>query len=674
MADFAGRSNIRFYYYNSFLFYFICIFINGGGGKSGRVLVTLVFVIYTSNAYSSDFSVKFNDADIKEFINTVSKSLNKTIIIDPKVQGLISVRSYERLDKEKYYQLFLNVLDVHGFTVLEMPNNILKVIPSKRAKSSAPPILMKDDIFNGDELINRIIPLKYISAKNVTPLLRQLNDNTDSGSVAHYEPTNSLLITGRAGTVKRLVEIISEFDREGESSVDMYKLAYASATEVTKLVTELLRPNVAGKQDTAQMVKVVADERTNSILISGDPASRKSAESMIKKLDKEQISHGNTKVIYLKYAKAEKLLDVLNGVSVSIKDEKKKVSHISNTIKKSMIKADDQTNSLIITASPNVMYDLEKVIEKLDIRRAQVLVEAIIVEAQDGEGINLGIQWDTKQKKVGGFISYNKSNLGNIQNGVTSIANGISGLTTGFYRGNWSGLFTALATNSSNEILATPSIVTLDNMDAEFSVGQEVPVLSSQQTTSTDKVYNTISRQSVGIMLKVKPQINKGDSVLLEIRQEVSSVAENSNVDKDNIGSTFNKRVVNNAVLVKSGETVVVGGLLDKKVSNVINKIPLLGDIPIIGNLFRQKKEKIEKRNLILFIKPTIIRESDDYLSTTSEKSKTFNEKNNDWNLCISENDMSSRCNGNNILFNLDKKTSKELISIINDMRDFYKK
>lgn len=164
-------------------------------------------------------------------------------------------------------------------------------------------------------------------------------------------------------------------------------------------------------------------------------------------------------------------------------------------------------------------------------------------------------------------------------------------------------------------------------MDAEFSVGQEVPVLSSQQTTSTDKVYNTISRQSVGIMLKVKPQINKGDSVLLEIRQEVSSVAENSNVDKDNIGSTFNKRVVNNAVLVKSGETVVVGGLLDKKVSNVINKIPLLGDIPIIGNLFRQKKEKIEKRNLILFIKPTIIRESDDYLSTTSEKSKTFNEK-----------------------------------------------
>ncbi|MCK8539337.1 type II secretion system secretin GspD [Yersinia ruckeri] len=650
------------------------MFINGGGGKSGRVLVTLVFVIYTSNAYSSDFSVKFNDADIKEFINTVSKSLNKTIIIDPKVQGLISVRSYERLDKEKYYQFFLNVLDVHGFTVLEMPNNILKVIPSKRAKSSAPPILMKDDIFNGDELINRIIPLKYISAKNVTPLLRQLNDNTDSGSVAHYEPTNSLLITGRAGTVKRLVEIISEFDREGESSVDMYKLAYASATEVTKLVTELLRPNVAGKQDTAQMVKVVADERTNSILISGDPASRKSAESMIKKLDKEQISHGNTKVIYLKYAKAGKLLDVLNGVSVSIKDEKKKVSHISNTIKKSMIKADDQTNSLIITASPNVMYDLEKVIEKLDIRRAQVLVEAIIVEAQDGEGINLGIQWDTKQKKVGGFISYNKSNLGNIQNGVTSIANGISGLTTGFYRGNWSGLFTALATNSSNEILATPSIVTLDNMDAEFSVGQEVPVLSSQQTTSTDKVYNTISRQSVGIMLKVKPQINKGDSVLLEIRQEVSSVAENSNVDKDNIGSTFNKRVVNNAVLVKSGETVVVGGLLDKKVSNVINKIPLLGDIPIIGNLFRQKKEKIEKRNLILFIKPTIIRESDDYLSTTSEKSKTFNEKNNDWNLCISENDMSSRCNGNNILFNLDKKTSKELISIINDMRDFYKK
>lgn len=204
----------------------------------------------------------------------------------------------------------------------------------------------------------------------------------------------------------------------------------------------------------------------------------------------------------------------------------------------------------------------------------------------------------------------------------------IAGLTAGFYKGNWSGLFTALATNSNNNILATPSIVTLDNMEAEFNVGQEVPVLTSTQTTSTDRVYNSISRKNVGVMLKVKPQINKGDSVLLEIRQEVSSIADSSDANANNLGSIFNKRVVNNAVLVKSGETVVVGGLLDKKIYKIVNKIPILGDIPFIGGLFRQKKEKVEKSNLILFIKPTILRETSDYNLVTAEKYTEYNNGN----------------------------------------------
>lgn len=577
--------------------------------------------------YANDYSVRLEDADIREFVNSASRILNKTIIMDPKVKGTISIRSYEKMDEDKYQQFFLNVLDVYGFTVIEMPNNILKVVPAKRAKGSASLIITQDDILNGDELINKIVPLKYVSAKNIAPLLRQLNDNTDSGSIVHYEPNNSLLITGRAAVVNRLISIIDKFDRESDSIAEVLKLKYASAMDIARTVNELLRASTSSKKEMPQVVKLVADERTNSILINGDAGARKNTVSIIRKLDQEQTADGNTKVIYLKYAKAENLLDVLNGVSTSLKDDKKKSSPAFSPNRKIMIKADNQTNALIISAAPTVMYDLEQVISKLDIRRAQVLVEAIIVEAQDGEGMNLGIQW---ANSYGGGVSLLDSGrtASGAQDNMSAVVNGMSGLATGFYRGNWSGLFTALATNSSNDILATPSIVTLDNMDAEFSVGQEVPVLSSQQTTPTDKVYNTISRQSVGIILKVKPQINKGDTVLLEIRQEVSSVAENSSADKDNIGSTFNKRIVNNAVLVKSGDTVVVGGLLDKKITNVINKVPILGDIPIIGALFRQNKDRVEKRNLILFIKPTIIREADDYLYETSDKFRAFNEKN----------------------------------------------
>lgn len=605
----------------------------------------------------TDFSVSFRDVDIKEFINTVSKNINKTIIIDPKVQGAISVRSYESLDKDKYYQLFLNVLDVYGYAVVEMPHNVLKVIPSKRAKGSVAPVLKDIETANGDEMINRVIPLRHISAKKIAPLLRQLNDNAESGSIIHYDPSNIILITGRAAVVNRLHSIINNFDQAGDNDVEFYKLNYAIATDIIKLVNEVINPKNKPKQDSSNTGKAIADERTNSILISGDSHVRKKAILMIKKLDQRQDSGGNTKVIYMKYAQASKLLDVLNGISVGLQEDQKTKSSNKWNNRPVAIKAYDQTNALVITADPGMMQALGQVIEKLDIRRAQVLVEAIIVETQNGEGLNLGIKWANKNSGGVNFIQ-NADDQGNSRE--NGIATTITGLTAGFYKGNWSGLFSALATNSNNNILATPSIVTLDNMEAEFNVGQEVPVLTSTQTTATDKVYNSISRQSIGVMLKVKPQINKGDSVLLEIRQEVSSIASGSSINTNNLGSVFNKRVVNNAVLVKSGETVVVGGLLDKKSSTIINKVPILGDIPLIGGFFRQNKEKIEKSNLILFIKPTILRETDDYsLVTSTEYDKYKN------------NNVDEYVLSDNIMF-LDKNPSGVINGIIKDIKYFY--
>lgn len=608
--------------------------------------------------YGSHFSASFRDADIKEFINTVSKNINKTIIIDPKVQGVVSVRSFEQLDKDKYYQFFLNVLDVYGYTVVEMPNDILKVIPAKRAKNSVVPLQKNAEETQGDELINRVFKLKYILAKNLAPLLRQLNDNTESGSIIHYDPSNVILITGRAAVVNRLYSIIGTLDQPGDAEIELYQLNHALAADIIKLVNQVINPVSTTKKDLFNTGKVIADERTNSVLISGDSHTIKRAIKMIKRLDQQQDNDGTTKVVYMKYAQASKLLDVLNGVSNGVQsDNTKKLVGKSNAGNVS-IRAYDQTNALVITAHSKIMKELDQVIEKLDVRRAQVLVEAIIVETQNGEGLNLGIQWANKFHGGVNFLQ-NPDRIRANNNSENPIPTVISGLTAGFYKGNWDGLFTALATNSNNNILATPSIVTLDNMEAEFNVGQEVPVLTSTQTTATDKVYNSISRQSVGVMLKVKPQINKGDSVLLEIRQEVSSVADSSGTNANNLGSVFNKRVVNNAVLVKSGETVVVGGLLDKKLSKVINKVPFLGDIPLIGRLFQQRKENIEKSNLILFIRPTILRETNDYSKVTADK---YAEHNNLYSIDIKE----------PIEILSDKINNDEFNSLKNDIVKFY--
>jgi general secretion pathway protein D len=334
-------------------------------------------------------------------------------------------------------------------------------------------------------------------------------------------------------------------------------------------------------------------------------------------------------------------VEVLTGVSNSIQTEQQNAKPaVAVALRKDVtIKAHEQTNALILTGAPDVIRDLEKVIAQLDIRRAQVLVEAIIAEVQDADGLNLGIQWANKNAGVtqftntglpittaiAGINQYNKD--GTINNNLASTLSSFNGIAAGFYQGNWGMLLTALASSSKNDILATPSIVTLDNMEANFNVGQEVPVLSGSRTTSGDNIFNTVERKTVGIKLKVKPQINEGDSVLLEIEQEVSSVADEASSSSANLGATFNTRTVSNAVLVGSGETVVVGGLLDKTVRDSTSKVPFLGDIPLLGYLFRSNSQQVSKRNLMLFIRPSIIRDRDDYRQASSAKYQAFSQE-----------------------------------------------
>lgn len=571
---------------------------------------------------AEEFSANFKGTDIHEFISTASKALGKTIIIDDGVKGKVTVRSYEPLDAGQYYQFFLNVLDVYGYAVISMPNNVLKVIPAKDGKRAALSSLKTPA--EGDELIMRIVPLNNIAAKEVAPLMRQFNDSIGIGNVVFLESGNALLITGRADVVNSLVELAHEMDRTDQASVASVALQHASAADVVSIVTTLFRDESRTKKGVQPGMKVVADERTNTVLIAGEPTIQARVKSIIRQLDQEKASQGNTKVIRLKYAKAQSLLEVLSGVSANLQDDKKSAGANVSVMKNMVIKADELTNALIINATPDVMSNLEKVIEQLDIRRAQVLVEAVIVEMQNADGLNLGIQWANRYGGGTQFGNAQAQIAPGFKGGMEEVFKNANGLVTGFYSGNWAGLLTAISNQSQNNILATPSIMTLDNEDAEFSVGQDVPILTGSQTTNSDNVFNTVSRKTVGIKLKVKPQINKGQSVLLQIEQEVSSVAENSSVDKDNLGATFNIRTVNNTVLVESGETVVVGGLLDKSQSDSKSAVPFLERIPLLGALFRSTSHKESKRNLILFIRPTVIRSTEEYAQESLRKVARF--------------------------------------------------
>lgn len=627
--------------------------------KRSLIISCLLTQLNVQPVLAAEYSASFKGTDIQEFINTVGKNLNKTIIVDPSVRGTINVRSYDLLNEEQYYQFFLSVLDVYGFAVVPMPNGILKVVKAQTAKTSAIPVT--DDVRpgSGDEMVTRVVPVRNVSVRELAPLLRQLNDNAGGGNVVHYEPSNVLLITGRAAVVNRLVEIVRRVDKVGDENVDVIKLKYASAGEMVRLITALTK-NDKNALTNVLSPKVVADERTNAVVISGENQGRQRIVTMIRQLDREQQTQGNTRVFYLKYANAKNLVDVLGGTSKTIQSEKNTSSGAmtGNTAdsaassgsssgssgyngKDLSIVADEQTNALVITAQPDVMQELERIIAKLDIRRAQVLVEAIIVEIQDGDTLNFGVQWANTN---GGGTQFTATGLptttvanaanewnndGELSSTSTSALSSFNGLAAGFYEGNWAGLVTALSSNTKSNILATPSIVTLDNKEAAFNVGQEVPVVTGSQSSTAGSVYSTVERKTVGTKLKVTPQINEGDSVLLEVEQEVSSVASSSSTDSSSssnssLGSTFNTRTVKNSVLVKSGETVVLGGLLSNNTSESVYKVPLLGDIPILGYLFRYNGTSTTKQNLMVFIHPTILRDPVTYTGVSSSKYNLF--------------------------------------------------
>ncbi|KFB00077.1 type II secretion system secretin GspD [Vibrio sp. ER1A] len=590
---------------------------------------------------ANEFSASFKGTDLHEFINIVGRNLDKTIIVDPSVRGKVDVRSYDVLNEEQYYSFFLNVLEVYGFAVVEMDNGILKVIKAKDAKTSAIPVVGDSDNITGDSVVTRVVAVKNVSVRELSPLLRQLNDNAGAGNVVHYDPANIILITGRAAVVNRLADIIRRVDQAGDKEVEVVELKNASAAEMVRIVDALNKTTDAKNTPALLQPKLVADERTNSILISGDPKVRERLRRLINQLDVEMATKGNNRVQYLKYAKAEELVDVLKGVSDNLQKEKQSGSTSGSGANRSevMISAHPDTNALVITAPPDIMKALLEIIKQLDIRRAQVLIEALIVELADVDGANLGVQWGNAS--AGSVVQFSNTgaSIGNVMVGMeeakdktttetryradgtpynvetkttgdytklASALSGVQGAAVGIALGDWTALITAVSSTSNSNILSSPSITVMDNGEASFIVGEEVPVLTGSTAGSNNSnPFQTVDRKEVGIKLKVVPQINEGNSVQLNIEQEVSNVlGANGAVDV-----RFAKRQLNTSVMIQDGQMLVLGGLIDERAAESESKVPFLGDIPYLGRLFTSTSTTVEKKNLMVFIKPTIIRD-----------------------------------------------------------------
>nr|WP_232279390.1 type II secretion system secretin GspD [Psychromonas ingrahamii] len=588
------------------------------------LLVLLICAINAGRVSATEYSASFKNADINEFINIVGKNLNKTIILDPSVRGSINVRSYDLLNERQYYQFFLNVLEVYGFATVEMENGIVKVVKAKDAKTAAIPVVDDGTTYIGDQMVTRVVPVTNVSVRELAPLLRQLNDNAGGGNVVHYDPSNVLMITGRAAVVNRLVEIVNRVDKAGDQEVDIIKLKYASALEMVKIVDAIQGSSSGAKNISSSVLqpKLVADERTNSVIISGEPKSRSRIVKLIKSLDAELLNEGNTQVFYLKYASAQEVVDVLKGVSKSIDSPQGNAAGQSGSAQGGLsIEAHEGTNAIVVSAQPALMSSLTSIIRQLDIRRAQVLVEAIIVEVSEGDGINLNVQWGT----TNGGTQFQDSAVttGNIVAGtqdndaaISAIGN-ISGGIAGYIGSNWGVVLQALSSATTSNILATPSLTTLDNQEASFIVGDEVPVLTGSTSSATnDNPFQTIERKEIGIKLKVTPQINEGDSVQMIIEQEVSDIKN----DTSAVDVIFSTRSVKTTVLAKSGETIVIGGLIDETVKETVQKVPLLGDIPLLGFLFRSTQSSTEKRNLMIFLRATIIRDDQTMMNLSTRK------------------------------------------------------
>ena len=678
-----------------------------GLSKTRRFLVGSAFALAISMAspsYAADAArLNLKDADIKILIDMVSRITNKTFIVDPRVNGKVTILMPSEIDDNEVYEVFLSVLQVHNFSAIPT-GKIIKIVPSNQAKQLPVPVIettadLKEK--KPDDLITRVIRVEHVPASMLVPILRPLVPST--GQLQAYAPSNTIVISDRAANIERLVKVIRKMDRADDEQMEVVPLRYASAKELAKTIQTLNRTNLkmglpgkakisadirtnslllggdksirqemrkiirqldtpkkaleviplryAVAQDLAQTIKdiqsttatskgvvsrkpiISVDKRTNSLLLGGDAGTRQQIKRIIANLDTPKKAEEKTRVVYLRYAKASEIAKVLTGVSKTQKNSKATAKGAAGTTKADIdIQADDATNSLIITADKLAHINLAKVIRRLDVRRAQVMVEVIIAEVSENLSKEIGVQLavgGSKGTAPVGITGYpgSKVSLASIASGgVPSAAGIVTGIANNVGSFRFAALMNALKGDAATNILSTPNVIAMDNEEATFVIGKNVPFVTGNYTGtgSSSKTpsnpFQTIERKDVGLTLKIKPQVNEGSSVVLDIDQEISSLAASNESASDLI---TNKRSIKTKVIVEDNQIIVLGGLTQDDYTTTTQKVPILGDLPVVGKLFQNNRTTKIKQNLMIFMHPVIMR---DVLNATGYTREKYNQ------------------------------------------------
>ena len=577
-----------------------------------KILILCIFVISSKVSGDDSFILNYEDVDIKKVTQDIAQFSKKTIILDPRVKGKITIYSNAELDRDQVWNVYLRTLQVNGFSIIS-EEGFARIIPENEATRD---LSIQTKTLGDFETI--VIPLTNRSADEILPMIKPI-----TGRQAHLSSIpsiNSILLVDRGSNVERVKGLILDLDKNNTAKISIIKLENLSPIEAVRILDKLKAQN----NPTISKFIAIPFSPTNSVIVSANDFVTNNINATLKSLDAGVTSDDSVDVIYLKYAKASDISAILSSISGSF--------IVDADGKKTAITHHEKTNSLIISSAETNLSTIKNIISKLDIRRAQVLVEAIIVELSETAAKNLGVE-----------TIYNGSNSDNVPIGVTrfggagpdllSIVGAASndqdvnlnttalssllntqGLVTGF--GDLSdggdkfiGIINAIAQDTNSNILSTPSILAMDNETANLVIGQEIPITTGESLgTSNANPFRTTSRQEVGIKLEVTPQINEGSSVILNIKQEVSGVA---GVITSGIDLITNKRVIETTVLVDNGQIIVLGGLIDEDTQETVSKVPILGSIPIFGKLFQSSSSTVVQKNLMVFLRPSIIIDSD---------------------------------------------------------------
>ena len=585
----------------------------------------------------------YKDADLAQITEAVSAVTGKTIIIDPRVKAQVTMLSSTAMSPSAFYEAYLSILQVHGFVAVPSGGNTLTIIPDANARQVPANDLPGSVSSNSSELVTQVITVRNVSAAQLVPILRPLV--ATYGNLVAYSASNMLVITDRANNVNRMLRIIERIDKATDDQYEIIQMQNATASEIIKVVNTL---NASGATpqaaDGGQPLKVVADDRTNSIIISGDKAAQLRIKTLITYLDTPLQSGGNTKTRFLEYADAETMANNLKAqiqgitqAAIGSATPGGTTSPASNSVS---IWADKTTNALVVSAPPKIMDQIMSIVDTLDIRLANVKLEAIVVEVSASKSAELGVNWalygNGDANVPAAIFNGGSTPISTIAG--AALTKNLSALPTGTTLGvgriidsgvSFAAILKTLQEDGNTNIISTPSITTQDNKEAKIEVTQQVPLITGQyastgttsSTSSTNTVnpFTTIQRQDVGTKLHITPKISKGGTITLKIAQESSSLSQQTG----DAGSLItNKRSIETQILVDDGQTIILGGLLDDKVQDGASRVPYLSSIPLIGNLFKSTNSKKTKTNLMVFIKPTVMRNA---IQTSYETSSKYN-------------------------------------------------